>query len=103
MGLIIPFRGKKVKGTIIFDSRTPDIQLFQVNEEGEGYTKPQIVPSTPVGHNMTGEISDLVDAMIAGKPNPIAAIEGASTVAVCRATVESAKTGETVKIVYPQV
>lgn len=91
------------KGTIIFDSRTPDIQLFQVNEEGKGYTKPQIVPSEPIGHNMTGEISDFVDAILSGRPNPISAIEGASTVAVCRATVESAKTGETVKIVYPQV
>ena len=51
---------------------------------------------------MTAEISDFVDAIIEGKPNPISSIEGASTVAVCRATVESAKLGMPVQIVYPE-
>ena len=91
------------KGTIVFDSKTPDLQLFQDNGEPKSYVTPTIVPSEPIGHNMTGEISDFVDAMIEGRPNPIAAIEGARTIAVCRATVESAKTGETVKIVYPEI
>lgn len=91
------------KGTIIVDSKSTELTLYQVNDDPKGYTVPQSVPCTPISHNMAGEISDFVDAMVEGRPNPIAAIEGASTVAVCRATVESAKTGETVKIVYPQV
>ena len=92
------------KGTLIYDGgRATELYLYQVDENGENYKKPKLIPATPNSHNMAGEISDFVDAMIAGKPNPIASIEGASTVAVCRATVESAKTGETVKIVYPEV
>lgn len=91
------------KGTIIFDSRTTEMQLFECDENGKGYSKPQILPCTPKGHNMEAEISDFVDAILEGRPNPISSMEGASTVAVCRATVESAKTGETVKIRYPQI
>jgi len=91
------------KGTIIVESKEDEIRLYQVDEEGKGYTTPKMIPVESVSHNMAGEISDFVDAMIEGRPNPIAAIEGASTVAVCRATVESAKTGETVKIVYPEI
>ena len=91
------------KGTIIVESKEDEIRLYHVDEEGKGYTTPKMIPVESVSHNMAGEISDFVDAMIEGRPNPIAAIEGASTVAVCRATVESAKTGETVKIVYPEI
>lgn len=91
------------KGTIIVESKEDEIRLYQVGEDGKGYTTPKMIPVESVSHNMTGEISDFVDAILSGRPNPISAIEGASTVAVCRATVESAKTGETVKIVYPQV
>lgn len=92
------------KGTLIWDGgRATEMYLYQVDENGENYKKPHIVPGNPNGHNMAGEISDFVDAMIEGKPNPISALEGATTVAICRATVESAKTGETVKIVYPKI
>ena len=91
------------KGTIIVESKEDEIRLYQVGEDGKGYTTPKMIPVESVSHNMAGEISDFVDAILSGRPNPISAIEGASTVAVCRATVESAKTGETVKIVYPQV
>lgn len=91
------------KGTLIFASYQKEMQLFQCDAEGKGYTKPQILEVDGKGHNMEGEISDFIDAIRAGKPNPISAMEGASTIAVCRATVESAKTGETVNIVYPKV
>lgn len=91
------------KGTLIVDSKSTELTLFQDNGEPKSYTVPQSIPSNPISHNMAGEISDFVDAIVEGRPNPISSIEGASTVAVCRATVESAKTGETVKIVYPEI
>lgn len=91
------------KGTIIFESRGEEMMLFKVDAEGGGYTTPQILPCHPKGHNMAGEISDFIDAIIEDRPNPISTIEGASTVAVCRATVESAKTGMPVQIKYPEV
>ena len=90
------------EGTIIFESRGTEMKLYQCDKNGKMYTIPRLLPCNPKGHNMTAEISDFVDAIIAGKPNPISSIEGASTVAVCRATVESAKTGMPVQIVYPE-
>lgn len=90
------------EGTIIFESRGTEMKLYQCDKQGKFYTVPRLLPCNPVGHNMTAEISDFVDAIIAGKPNPISSIEGASTVAVCRATVESAKLGQPVQIVYPE-
>ena len=90
------------EGTIIFESRGTEMKLYQCDKKGGMYTVPRLLPCQPVGHNMTAEISDFVDAIIAGKPNPISSIEGASTVAVCRATVESAKLGQPVQIKYPE-
>ena len=90
------------EGTIIFESRGTEMKLYQCDKNGGMYTVPRLLPCQPKGHNMTAEISDFVDAIIAGKPNPISSIEGASTVAVCRATVESAQTGKPVEIKYPE-
>ena len=90
------------EGTIIFESRGTEMKLYQCDKNGKMYTIPRLLPCTPKGHNMTAEISDFVDAIIAGKPNPISSIEGASTVAVCRATVKSAELGQPVQIVYPE-
>ncbi len=89
------------EGTIIFESHGTEIKLYQCDKQGGMYTVPRLLPCQPKDHNMADEISDFVDAIIAGKPNPIASIEGASTVAVCCATVESAKLGQPVKIKYP--
>ena len=55
------------------------------------------------GHNMQDEIKDFVGALKAGKPAPISPLEGASTVAVARATVTAAATGKAVKIKYPKI
>ena len=90
------------EGTLIFESGGTEMKLYQVDKNGKNYTFPKMVPCQPKGHNMTAEISDFIDAILAGKPNPISSIEGASTVAVCRATVESAKLGQPVQIVYPE-
>lgn len=90
------------EGTLIFESQGTEMKLYQVDKNGGMYTVPRLLPCQPKGHNMTAEISDFIDAIVADRPNPISSLEGASTVAVCRATVESAKTGKTVKIQYPE-
>ena len=91
------------EGTIIFESRGTEMKLYQVDKRGVLYTIPRLLPCQPKGHNMMDEVSDFVDAILQGKPNPISSMEGASTVAVCRATVESAKLGQPVQIKYPEV
>ena len=92
-----------VNGTLIFESNEENITLYLTDENGKNYTKPRYIPASTIDHNMTAEISDFVDAILADKPNPISSIEGASTVAVCRATVESVRVGGPVKISYPKV
>ena len=91
------------KGTIIFESRGERMKLFQVDADGEGYLEPHIISCTPKSHNMVAEISDFIDSIVEDRPAPISPMEGASTIAVCCATVESAKTGMPVKIQYPKL
>lgn len=89
------------KGTIICDNTSPTLTLFAVDEEG-GYTTPHEKEVIVDNHNCVAEIDLFVGALIKGEGMPIPSIEGASTVAVCYATVESAKTGQTVPIRYPK-
>jgi predicted dehydrogenase len=56
------------------------------------------IPVLVDNHNVEGEVADLVDAILRGKPLKADAIEGAKTVAACVAAVESAKTGTKVKV-----
>ena len=91
------------EGTLIFESQGKEMQLFQTDKNGNMYMFPKILECQPKGHNMTAEVSDFVDAILSGKPNPISSVEGASTVAICRATVDAAATGQPVQIVYPEV
>ena len=67
-----------------------------------GFTVPKQVPIELRGHNMVAEIADFIDAVKNGKPAPISPLEGASTVAVARATVNAAACGKAVKIKYPK-
>jgi predicted dehydrogenase len=92
------------KGTIICDNTSPTIQLFEDDpENGKSYTSAQILPVEINNHNVTAEIDVFVDALVSGKPMPVSSMEGASSVAVCCATVEAAKVGHPVKIKYPNV
>lgn len=96
------------KGTIICDNKSTTIQLFEdLGETIPGtdrpdYTEPKLIPVEVKDHNMEGEISDFIDALLGNTPLPVSSREGASTVAVCRATVESAKLDKTLPIVYPE-
>lgn len=93
-------------GTLIFDAKDDTMTLYAGDREtGKGYSKKQVIPAHATdAHNMAGEVADFLNALINGTPMPIPAMEGASTVAVCRAAVESAHNNgmpQTVK--YPKV
>ena len=78
--------------------------LEQMAQMGFNHVRFAAIGSTAL--NEKGEVvvdTPFVDAMIEGRPNPIAAIEGARTVAVCRAVVKSCATGQMEKVVYPKI
>lgn len=92
------------KGTIICDNTTPYIQLFENGDKIAGhrrYSCPTQIPVSLNSHNINAEIDIFVDAVMKGEPMPISSLEGASTIAVCTATVESTKSGAPVQIKYP--
>ncbi len=87
------------KGTLICDNTSPTMTLFVTDEEG--VTKePQTIDITVNNHNAAKEFDVFADAIINDKPVITDAREGAKTVAVCLAIVESAKTGKVVKPDY---
>ena len=86
------------KGTIICDNTSPTMQLFVADEEGVAPEKPELVEIEVNNHNAVKEFEVFADAILNGKPIPTDAREGAKTVEVCLAIVESAEKGEKV---YP--
>lgn len=91
------------KGTIITDNTSPELTLFsELNGENIHYTQGLQIHVAINNHNTVAEINTFVNALIEDKPMPISSIEGASTVAVCCATVESARVGKPIDIVYPK-
>ena len=93
-------------GTLIFDAKDETMTLYAGDREtGKGYSKKQVIPAHATdAHNMAGEVADFLNALIEGKPMPIPATEGANTVAVCRAAVESAhNNGMPQQVKYPKV
>ena len=93
------------RGTLIYESGRKYLELFQCDKDDihKGFTVAKKVPVEIKGHNMTDEIADFIAALKAGKKAPISPLEGASTVAVARATVTAAATGKAVKIKYPKI
>lgn len=93
------------KGTILGDNTSDDIILYEtyVNPE-TGKTKyvPKSIPVEKNNHNMTAEIRDMCDVILGNKPLDIDAVEGANTIAVCLAAVESSASGMPVKPHYFQ-
>ena len=95
------------KGTIIFDNTSPTISLFKEefskDDAFDGVDQQVIEIKVPVvlnNHNFGGEVGEFCKAILEGKDVPTSGIEGASTVAVCLAIVESFKTGEKVSVDY---
>lgn len=95
------------KGTIITDNTSPAISIFKCefrgSEEYRNIDQQVIEMKLPVSinnHNAEAEMRDFCDCILHGKSVTTNGIEGASTVAVCRAIVESAEKGEKVSIDY---
>ena len=95
------------KGTIICDNTSPTLQLFEAFDENGNETDHTKVKELPVevnNHNITAEIDAFIDGITGKKDIIVTSLEGASSVAVCYATVESAaKGGEAVTIKYPKI
>jgi len=93
------------KGTLICESKAPYVQLYETNEElGCRFsdTNPQMIYAGYKDHNAVKEIEDFINALVNETAMPISSVDGASTVAVCCAAVESAKLNRPVEIVYPK-
>jgi predicted dehydrogenase len=99
------------KGTIIVNNTDPDLTLFLDKIEGAPFAAGQLADTEEKlikhmikvsinNHNVAEEHRQMLDAVIDGKPLITTGREGARTVMVCRAVVESAKTGMPVKINY---
>ncbi|MBQ5823551.1 MAG: Gfo/Idh/MocA family oxidoreductase, partial [Clostridia bacterium] len=87
------------KGTLICDNTSPTMTLFTV-DENQVTKEPEIIEVEVNNHNAVKEFEVFADAIINDKDVLTDAREGAKTVAVCLAIVESAKTGEKVKPNY---
>ncbi len=95
------------KGTIIFDNSSPTISLFKEQftddpalAEKSQQTLEIKIPVPVNNHNVQGEVEDFCRAIHEGKPVPTPGWEGAATVSVCLAIVESFKTGNKVTVDY---
>lgn len=95
------------EGTLIVDTKLPYITMYKdsfTEDEQMGKRKQQEIsldiPIKMVDHNFQGEVSDFCNAIIEGRLVECTGEEGAVTVAACMAIVESARTGEKVKISY---
>ena len=92
------------KGTIIVDNTTPELTLYLEKEDGEvcedgrfglvaDKTIKHMIQVTLNNHNLPEEHKQMIAAVTEGKPLVTTGREGARTVAVCRAVVESARAG----------
>ncbi|MBR2500036.1 MAG: Gfo/Idh/MocA family oxidoreductase [Clostridia bacterium] len=95
------------KGTIIFDNTSPTISLFKEkftdDETFKDMSQQSLEIKVPVqvnNHNLGGEVEDFCKCILEGKPVVTSGVEGASTVSVCLAIVESFKTGEKITVDY---
>jgi len=101
------------KGTLIFDNTSPEMSLYlEKSAEGAPFaggiiygngserTMAHRIKVEINNHNLPGEHKAFRDAVICGKPLIMTGLEGAKTVAVCSAVIESAKTGNSVKVNY---
>ena len=85
------------KGTIICDNTSPYIQLFKL--EGDALTVakyPEQIRVDINNHNAQGEFEVFSKHILEDTPVKMDAIQGAKTVEVCFAIVESTKTGKPV-------
>jgi len=91
------------KGTIIYESDknclTMYKEFYNPMTDRTNYL-PTIIPVEIKGHNMQAEIEEFCEIIYKDLPVSCDVIEGANTVAVCRAAVDSAATGKPVAPKY---
>lgn len=99
------------KGTIIVNNTDPYLELFLEKIDGAPFADGQLgkieertikhsIKVSINNHNVAAEHKQMIDAVLGKSELITTGREGARTVAVCRAVVESAKTGMPVKITY---
>ncbi len=88
------------KGTLICDNTSPEMTLFTTDSEGVVNEKPEIIEIEVNNHNAAKEFSVFAEAITGNKPVATDAREGAKTVEVCLAIVESARSGKPVRPDY---
>ena len=99
------------KGTIIVNNTDPHLTLYLDKIEGAPFANGQLegteeklirhlIKVSINNHNVAAEHRQMLDSILNGKELITTGREGARTVTVCRAVVESAKTGMPVKINY---
>lgn len=88
------------KGTIICDNTSSTMQLFSTEDEGRMAAKPQIIEVEVNDHNAVREFAVFADAILNDTSIEMSAGEGAKTVAVCLAIVESSQIGKPVNPDY---
>lgn len=84
------------KGTIICDNTSPTMQLFVADENGVASEEPQIIELEVKNHNYDREFEVFAESILNDTPVATDAREGAKTVEVCLAIVESSTTGKAV-------
>ena len=89
------------KGTIICDNTSDHITVYYHTPEQGLVT--ETISAIVNNHNTKGEAQVFAEALLAGKDMPISSMEGAKTVAVAAATVQSAKEDKPIVIRYPEV
>lgn len=87
------------RGTIICDNTSDHMQLFTIGENGMSVNEePTIIPIDVNNHNAMREFEVFADSILNDTPILTNATEGAKSVEVCLAIVDSANQGKTV---YP--
>ena len=83
------------KGTIICDNTSPEITLFRhaVTDNGQHIYPDVKIPVNIANHNIAAEIKDMAESILNDTPLECTVYEGANTVAVGIAAVESAAKG----------
>ena len=88
------------KGTLIFDNTSDTMRVHLADESGHGAEVGAYVPVKVNNHNAKEEFKAFADALICGSLIETPIIEGAKTVAVCLAIVESSRSGRAVSPDY---
>lgn len=91
------------EGTIITDNTSPELTLYKkffFEDTKKTQYLPTIIPVAVNSHNMASEIDDICHAIRNDADIETDAVEGANTVVVCQAAVESARTGKPVTPKY---